>query len=358
MSKVLFSPVKESDGEQKIRNKVLQLYEINIQKQTLIDKDDFVALKIHFGERNNTGHIKPQYLSELIKKLKKEGSKPFFTDTNTLYRGQRANSIDHLNQAYKHGFNPEKVGIPVIISDGLMSKNHSEISIQGRHFDKVNIASDILYSDVLIGFSHLTGHMQACLGSTIKNIGMGCASRSGKQKQHADFKPKVEQANCIACGQCVKWCPVDAIEIVGEKAKIDLETCYGCAECLATCKYEAISISWSGSSRVLQEKMVEYCLGAIKDKEEKSLFFNFLIHITKNCDCLGRAQSRIIDDIGILVSSDPVAVDQAAVDLLNEHTETDFLKETWSESSLDYRHQLKYAEDVGLGSRNYDLKQL
>ena len=358
MSKVWYTPVNKDIEAEEIERKVKQLFEESIKNSNLIAKDDFVAMKIHFGEKNNTGYIRPQYLKKLIKKVKQKGGKPFLTDTNTLYKGQRANSIDHMMQAYEHGFTPDKVGVPVIISDGLLSKNYTKVSIDGKYFDEVNIANDILHSDVLIGLSHLTGHLAACMGASVKNIGMGCASRSGKQLQHADVSPTVSKKDCVACGQCVEWCPVDAIKIENDSAIIDQDICYGCAECITTCQYGAISQSWGGTSKALQEKMAEYALGAVKDKKDKSLFFNFLIRITKDCDCIGKEQERVIDDIGILVSQDPVAIDQAAIDLLNEKTDSDFLKELWSESNLDYRKQLQHAENIGMGTRDYEMNEV
>ena len=363
MKQVWFAPVKNDAEEELIQQKVVQLYNRAVDSfafdnSQYISEEEIIALKISFGEKNNTGHIKPVYLEKLIDSLQKAGGRPFFTDANTLYKGQRSDSVAHLLQAAEHGFSIANTGIPVIIADGLLSKNHTGVEISGSHFSEVKIATDIVHSDLLIALSHVTGHLGSCLGATIKNIGMGCASRSGKQSQHADFKPEVAAAECTACGQCVQWCPVEAIEIVEGVARIDYDTCYGCAECMATCQFGAISTSWSGSSRELQEKMAEYTLGAIKGKEEKTLYFNFLIHVTKDCDCMGRAQQKIIDDIGIMVSRDPVAVDQAAIDLLNEVSGKDFLKKTWEESNLDYRHQLQHAEKIGLGSREYKLVEV
>lgn len=356
MQKVWFMPAKAEEGEQALDDKVSKLFG---EAEGFIEEDDFVSLKIHFGEKNNTGHVKPGYLKKLVEEIKGHKGKPFFTDTNTLYKGERSNSIDHLNQAYEHDFNPENLGCPVIIADGLLSKNYSQVEIPGEHFDRVNVANDILHSDALIGVSHMTGHPAACMGASVKNIGMGCASRSGKQQQHADVNPSVDWDQCQECGQCIEWCPVGAIEMIeGKGAKIDQEVCYGCAECVATCQFGAIQVSWGGTSKALQEKMAEYALGALQDKRDKSLFFNFLIHVTEGCDCYNTAQSRVIEDIGILMSKDPVALDEASADLMNERTDSQFLNELYAENDLDYKLQLEHAQSIGLGSREYDLIKL
>lgn len=352
MSKVWYSPISGSDTHETVAEKVLQLFDA-AGFAKLFQKDDLVAVKLHFGEQNNTGHIKPALIKPLLQRIKSYETKPYLTDTNTLYRGQRTNSVDHLMQAYEHGFSIENLGVPVIIADGILSRNHRDVPIKGNHFDAVTIANDIADSDVLVVLSHLTGHTLTGLGAAIKNLGMGGASRSGKQKQHADVKPVVKREWCHTCGACIRRCPKDAISYVEGTAFIDHELCYGCAECVAACRTGAVRVPEKSSGVLLQEKMAEYALGVLQGKEEKVCFFNFLIHITKECDCIERAQDKVIEDIGILASYDPVAIDQASVDLLRSAAGRDMLKELWPEN--DYQIQLKYAEKIGLGSLQYEL---
>ena len=352
MSRVWFSPLGDNSSPDVISQKVLKLYRA-AGFEKIFEKNEFVAVKIHFGEKNNTGHIKPQWIKPLLGAVKEKECKPFLTDTNTLYRGERQNSIDHLMQAYAHGFSIENLGVPVIIADGLLSKNHSEVPIPGKRHKSVKIANDILHSHSLMVLSHVTGHILTGMGAAIKNLAMGCAPRSGKQVQHADVKPKVNEEKCRACGLCIKWCPRDAIHIYDGVARIDIEKCYGCGECIATCRYHAIKSSFKNTSVSLQESMAEYALGAVKDKEGKCCYLNFITHVTKECDCMDKAQDKITGDIGILASYDPVAIDKATVDLLIEKAGKDIIKDLWPEN--DYRVQIRHAESLGLGSENYEL---
>ncbi|MGI6226927.1 MAG: DUF362 domain-containing protein, partial [Peptococcales bacterium] len=332
--------------------KVVNLFD-NAGFEHIFNPDEYTAIKIHFGEKNNTGHIKPEWIKPLLEKIKNLGTLPFLTDTNTLYRGERFNSINHLLQADKHGFSISNLGVPVIIADGLLSKNYSEVEIDGKHLSSVKIANDILHAHSLVVLSHMTGHILSGLGASIKNLAMGCAPRSGKQIQHADVKPEVAQDKCKSCGLCIKWCPVDAIQIYDGAAHIDSKKCYGCAECIATCRFQAITHTLSKTSDLLQEKMAEYALGAIKYKKDKVCFINFLTHISKECDCVGKAQEKIIQDIGILASYDPVALDQASIDLLNEKAGEDLLSQLWPEN--DYNIQINHGEKIGLGFKEYEL---
>ena len=352
--KVWFTSASEEESTSEINAKTKELLQQVMAEENFISKGDFTAIKLHFGEKGNDGFVKPDYLTGMIDLITQHKGKPFFTDTNTLYKGERDNSIDHANQAHEHGFTPDKVGIPVIIADGLLSKNYTPVEVSGKHFSEVNIANDLLHSDALISIAHITGHPATGLGGTLKNIGMGSASRSGKQQQHADVRPRVNSRRCVGCGECVEWCPTEAISLSDGKAQINRDKCYGCAECIATCRHNALSISWAGSNKSLQEKMAEYASGLLTHMEGKYAFFNYLLHVTRGCDCNSRSQKPVIEDLGILASWDPVAVDQAASDLLSRKNGRDFIHDIRS-SSLDYTIQLEHAESLGLGTTDYEL---
>lgn len=82
-------------------------------------KDQFVAIKIHFGEPGNLAYLRPNYAARLATLLRSWGAKPFLTDCNTLYSGRRANAVDHLQSAMENGYNPISAQCQVIIADGL-----------------------------------------------------------------------------------------------------------------------------------------------------------------------------------------------------------------------------------------------
>jgi hypothetical protein len=203
--------------------------------------------------------------------------------------------------------------------------------------------------------THCKGHCEAGFGGALKNIGMGCASRKGKYQQHNSMSPRLKTENCTSCGSCVKFCPGGALELKDTKSKIvfNAKQCIGCGECLVVCKSSVFSIPWNEQSANFQKKMVEYCLGALKNK--RALYINFLNNITKNCDCMSKGEKPLTGNVGILVSKDIVAIEQASVDLINKNSGMDF-KSIWPE--VDYTIQIEYAEKKGLGSRKYELKEL
>jgi uncharacterized Fe-S center protein len=322
----------------------------------IVAKRDRVAVKIHIGEGRNDTHLAPRIVGTVVERLKRLGSSPFLTETSTLYKGNRSNAIDHLVHAFEHGFGYEAIGAPFIMADGLSGNSEVEVPIPGVLFQKVNIAREAVFADALVAVTHAKGHLANGLGGTIKNLGMGLSSRMGKLRQHSAMKPKVDPKACTLCSKCIRWCPVEAIVEREGKAFILSEPCIGCGECLAVCRFDAVKFDWGTQAADLQRKEAEHTLGVVQDKRDKCLFLNFLVDMTRDCDCFDQVQKRIQPDLGVLASRDAVAVDQATLDLTRERFGRSLAEEGWPK--LDAGIQLEHGERIGLGSRRYQLQRL
>jgi uncharacterized Fe-S center protein len=351
-SKVHFIAADSGEPAEVLAEKAKRVYLATGFNERLAEQD-FTALKIHFGEVGNTGHIRPQWLVKLIWEVRQRTPHAFLTDSNTLYVGHRSNSIDHLRLAWSHGFTPEITGLPVIIADGLIGRDkHEPRSAQARTGSS-KIASAILDSDALIALTHVTGHVQTGLGAALKNVGMGCASRAGKLEQHSVTHPRVNAKQCRNCSVCMAFCPEAAIVQAEGHVVIDPAKCIGCGECLVACKYGAIKMKWDEDSLRLQEKMAEYALRVLEHFKGKAVFVNFLTRVTKDCDCMAKNPKPIAADIGLAASLDPVAVDQATADLLVARGGgKDPLRAGYD---IDWSGQLAHGERIGLGKRGYSL---
>lgn len=336
--------------------------------KTLAGKDLLTAVKVHFGELGNDTFVSPVLVRAVVDRLKKHGGSPFLTDTATLYSGSRHNAVDHLRTAFMHGFGPEASGAPVVIADGLRGNDWREVEVNLKHFSKVKIASAILDADAMIAVSHFKGHEMAGFGGAVKNLAMGCSPPAGKRDQHSP-RFQVGEGRCVGCAECLKVCPESAVTVAGKKAAIDKSLCVGCGECMTVCREKAIEMDWATEMVPFTEKMVEYAYGAVKNRREATGFFNFLMNVTPDCDCVPWSDAPIVPDIGILASWDPVAIDKACLDLVNaqaglagshlgcnhgpgEHKFQGLWKHTAGEV------QFTYAEEIGLGTTSYVLKEI
>ncbi|MGI9953228.1 DUF362 domain-containing protein [Moorellaceae bacterium AZ2] len=361
VAEVFWSDMRTEKGKNLV-DKVERLWH-RVGFSKVVAEGDLVAVKLHFGEKGNLAYIHPAFVRRIVELIRQQGGKPFLTDTNTLYVGSRSNAVDHLQTAVENGFAYAVVGAPVIIADGLKGKDYLSVPVNLKRFKEVKIGSAIYHADALIVLSHFKGHELTSFGGTLKNLGMGCGSPSGKQMMHSDVLPQVTKEKCIACGRCRLWCPAGAIT-VEEYAIIDAEKCIGCGECTVTCPYRAIKPNFKSEPEALQEKIVEYAYGALYNKTGKVAFFNFVTNVSPECDCNSWNDAALVGDVGILASYDPVAIDQASLDLVNAQpalpgTRLDGKGEVPDKflavSGYDGTHQLAYGEEIGLGTRKYTL---
>lgn len=314
------------------------------QIEKILEKLDFsrlgknVAIKVHFGEKGCTTFTNPEIVRKVYNAVIDSGRKATLVECNVLYKGERMKASSHIKLAKEHGF----VRMNIDILDGE----------DGNEFVNLNgckIGKGIEKYDSMIVLSHFKGHEMAGFGGALKNLGMGLGSRAGKLHMHSNISPSIGY-KCTGCGLCIENCGSDAITLVNGKAVIDPKKCTGCAMCIAFCVNKAVNIPWgSQTSEALQKKIAQYSK-AIVDKigKDKMIYINILEKITKDCDCMSIGEKPIMEDIGILAGADIVAVDKASLDLANKQ---DFDKI----NKVNKEFQLDYGEEIGLGSKEYEL---
>lgn len=330
---------------------------------------NLVAVKVHFGEKGNHTFVRPIFVRRVVDEIKECGGKPFLTDSSTLYPGERKEAASALSCAIENGFAFAVVGAPLIMCDGLKGHTAVDVTVNGEILKTVSIGAEIIEADALVAVSHFKCHELTGFGGALKNLGMGCSSRTGKMQQHSTVAPKVAQKFCNGCGICLNSCAHAAISIIEGKAEIDPAACVGCSRCITACLRKAINIQWNESASLVMRKMAEYAKGAVAGKEGKTLFLNFITQVSPACDCYGHADAPIVNDIGICASTDPVALDQACADLVNNargNQDTALAsghepggdKFRGVHPEIDWEVQLEHAEKIGLGKREYQLVKL
>lgn len=332
-------------------------------------QNQFVAIKIHFGEPGNLAFIRPNYAARLATFLRNLGAKPFLTDCNTLYSGGRSNAVDHLKSAMENGFNPISAKCDIIIADGLKGTDYREIEIGGEYCKAPKIGTAIADADIIVTMNHFKGHEQTGFGGAMKNLGMGCASVGGKLELHSASQPVIDRENCKGCLICVKHCAHDAIQLGEDKiARIDYEKCVGCGQCVALCQYDSAVMGEGDTSERLNYKIAEYTQAVLSGKPH--FHISFIMNVSPECDCWNHNDAPIVPDLGIAASFDPVALDKACADLvinapliggnkLSEVYPHDHLegkdKFHLIHPDTNWQAGLEHAEKIGLGTQEYEL---
>jgi uncharacterized Fe-S center protein len=330
------------------------------------------AVKMHFGEAGGHGFIRPHLVRGLVEALKNLGARPFLTDTVTLYPGGRSNAVGHLETALAHGFGREVTGAPLVIADGLRGEAETAVAVERGGLDRAWVAAGLAAAEGLLVLSHFKGHELTGFGGALKNLGVGGASLRGKLALHTVEKPAVtvKRKKCRGCGGCPAACPAGAIALAGGQARIAPEKCLSCAQCLPVCPAGALGVKWADDAPGFMRKMAESARAVLSGKGGRAFFINFLNDVSPMCDCLNHSDAPFAPDLGVLASRDPVALDLASAELINQApgrpggrlAGADLAPgaDKWAalHPGRPWPFQLEYAEEIGLGSRDYGLTWL
>ncbi|MDA8089392.1 MAG: DUF362 domain-containing protein [Nitrospiraceae bacterium] len=334
--------------------------------------DEWVAVKTHFGSVGAHRIIRPVFLAKVVSALKRACAKPFVTDT------VRINGLDYLEIANQNGINHLSVGAPVILADGLYGRD-SILVKAGDILGEIAVASLIHDAPAMVVCSHVKGHINSGYAGAIKNLAMGgvsashrgCGWKCGRGAMHSIGEGKLfwDEEKCTLCYQCEEVCPLECISFDRqgkEKFQYADERCWRCGRCTRVCPGQAIVHEQADPEQFMQG-LAEAAQAVMSTFEPgKVIFINFLTDIQPECDCMPGADVPVIQDKGILVSDDLVAVEQATIDMLlgsaplPESAASDGGLKQGDDILLelhkkDYRTQIAHAQKLGLGSPDYEL---
>jgi len=299
-----------------------------------------IPVKIHMGEIKNKYFPKPEFVRSVIDVLKKINVDPYLFDTTVAYSGLRHSKTGYQKLAKIHGFTLKKVGCDVIIDDKGIP-----ITVENREYE---VAEHLVDTNHIFALSHVKGHVATGMGGAIKNFGMGGVTKETKIRMHHGSRPIYQKDSCTYCGACAEVCPFNALKIKENSWKQNMESCFGCGVCIDACKSSAIKYKDADFQYVLA------CAAKACVQDKNVIYLNEIKRITKSCDCDPFAGPVICPDIGYLVSNDPVAIDKASLDLVNGVKKDVFEKE----NNISPFKQIKYGEEIGLGSSSYKLIEL
>lgn len=326
MSKVIFA--KEED-------RFFRVLPDELKK--VFSAGESIAVKLHMGEDSNTAHLQPEFVKKVVDILRNIGTIPFLFDSPVTYNSRRATPEGYLELAAEKGFSESKMGCRIVVSE-------ESVNVKGEKI-RYGVCEALVKADGVLVLAHLKGHVCSGFGGAIKQLGMGALDIRSKQSIHDGGRP-VYTGGCIMCGECAKGCPLGNIRYVKGSPRFDNSKCYGCSDCVYACKQGAIKPRVDFFDVLLAEAATL----ALKNFK-KAYFVSVLKNITKECDCT--PQSEIVaNDIGYLMSSDMVAIDKAAFDMINEQAGKDLFKEVHKKSPLKH---IRRAEKFGGGSASYAL---
>ena len=262
-----------------------------------------VAVKVHSGEEGNQNYLRPEFMKPMVEHV--NGT---IVECNTAYSGERNTTEKHLKTIENHGWNK-------VFNVDLMDEEGPDISIpvqNGKHLKEDFLGKNIQKYDSMLVLSHFKGHPMGGYGGALKQLSIGCASSEGKAWIHSAGINK---------DQYTLWDNLPA-------------------------------------QNDFLESMAEAASAVVDYFKGNMAFINVMCNMSVDCDCCAVAEDPCMKDIGILASLDPIAIDQACIDLVKKSDDPGkehFLERVNSRNGI---HTIEAANELGFGTREYELIEI
>lgn len=253
-----------------------------------------VAVKVHSGEKGNQNYLKPSFYKDIIEYV--NGT---VVECNTAYDGERNDTGKHLKLLEEHEWS-KYYNVDLLDSEGEMTLDVKN----GKHLEKNYLGSHMKNYDSMLVLSHFKGHPMGGFGGALKNISIGLASSYGKKIIHG----------------------------AGDADKL-----------------------WTADHDSFLESMAEASKTIVDYYKDNILFINVMANMSVDCDCCAVAEDPCMKDIGVLASTDPVALDQACLDLVyksNDEGKDHLIERIESRNGV---HTVEEASRLSVGNREYEL---
>jgi len=369
-SKVYFigAQVDRFDYQYSVEGRLERVLE-KIDLRKYFSEDELVPIKMHLGNPGAHHTIRPNFIRVVVEQLKKIKAKPFVTDS------VRIKAYEYLEVANRMGYNPMSLGAPVIIADGIFGSDSIKVKA-GKLLREVSVPTAIYDASSMMVLSHVKGHIDSGLGGAVKNLAMGCVTavprgcdwrEGGRGKMHFQLDDLMswDEDLCTFCAICAHNCPTDAITVQEKTFLVDEKRCWRCGRCVRVCPERALTVPTS--MRNFSIALAESAKAVLSTfKRRKVFYISFLFDIQPECDCMAVSDTPVVQDQGILLSDDIVAIDKASLDLIAKaqplpQSKAEGLKIKKGSDVFTMLHgkdskiQIETAMRMGLGKSDYKL---
>ena len=366
MNRVYWIKGRSTNCYKGITSKIEALLNLSEMADVVVP-DRSLAIKANLSELGYGHLLPPIAVTSLFEQAGARGAKPLVTDSGSLFKGSRFQGVDWMNSAIVQGYAiGEALGNQMMLVGGFTNEEGRFCPSEGEHLGGVELGS--LFMDVtnLIVLSHVTAHPLVGMAGAVYNLGIGMLTRTGKSRVHSCLEIQFDESVCDGSKECLSRCPTGAISDAGPKIHFDPRICNSCLGCFMVCPRGAMSIKPEGVA-VYQESIGEAAQVALSNLRGKAFYINFLSSVTPQSDDYPFSDIPFIPDMGILASSDPVALDWVTYQMvlrspgvpgsiaqdLNclEKGDDKFLAIT----GLTPVHMLEYAESLKVGGKECEF---
>ncbi len=327
-----------------------------------------VVIKMHVGKNLGFSTIHPLLVRLLVHEIKKHGGYPYIVDIP-----------EQVVEAYARGYTHEVIGCPILPVAGVADNYYIEKVINYRGLRSLKLGGNCKDGEVLIVLSHVKGHNTAGFGGAIKNIALGCFTRDTRWGMHKCtqlpeywFPDKYNGNVKELMKRLVEICPRNAIKVERGRIRVVFDLCNQCMRCVKIAK-GALVIRQDNFNGFFEVMAMAAKFVLEQFDEDKRFFINIALDMTEVCDCWGFTTGNILPDLGVLGSTDILAIDKATLDLTDN---LPLIKENVSQTTeiidnpelhpfarihgpfKDPYLQIYFGEKYNLGSIDYEIVEV
>lgn len=323
-------------------------------------------IKANYSQTGYTRYIRPVVMRAIVEKVMAMGGFPAIADTSGFFPKGQVKGDSWLAAAEVMGYSVDSLGCDRFLANGYGGDDGEFVSTGGGELGGVEVARVIREAECIVMVSQVAAHHQAGMFGALVNLGIECMNNSGKARVYENLKPDWHQENCQSCGICAEHCQWQALTYSEGKLQCDASRCSGCGICLMACPNKGRQLK-PENIQAFQRRVAESAAAIVNTLEKRVIYVNFLTDIVPQYYRFAWADVPFVPDIGILASTDPVALDALSMEFVKWAPGMPGALEGDAEglpkgvekfaalTGADPGYMLRHAQSLGIGSLDYEV---